>query len=57
MPKKPTLKHLLFSTAALLVAQTASAATFNIPAGSLEAALDAYSAQSGVSVVVANQTI
>jgi outer membrane receptor protein involved in Fe transport len=57
MPKKPTLKYLLFSTTAMLVAQTASAATFNIPAGSLEAALDAYSAQSGLSVVVANQTI
>jgi len=57
MPKKSTLKHLLFSTTAMLVAQSASAATFNIPAGSLEAALDAYSTQSGVSVVVANQAI
>ena len=57
MPKKPTLKNLLFGTTAMLVAQTASAATFNIPAGSLEAALDAYSAQSGVSVVVANKEI
>ena len=57
MPKKATLKHLLFCSTAMMMAQGASAATFNIPAGSLEAALDAYSAQTGISVVVANQTI
>jgi len=57
MPRKVTLKHLLFCSTAVLMAQGASAATFNIPAGSLEAALDAYSAQTGISVVVANQTI
>jgi len=57
MPKNATFKHLLFCSTAVLIAQGASAATFNIPAGSLEAALDAYSAQTGISVVVANQTI
>jgi len=57
MPKKLTLRHSLFCSAAVLIAQGACAATFNIPPGSLEAALDAYSAQTGISIVVANRMI
>ena len=48
---------LLASIPPVLMASSASAETFNIPAEPLEKALDAYSAQTGISVMVANQEI
>ncbi len=40
-----------------LAAAGASAATFNVPGGSLEAALDAYSQQSGIQLVIPNDQL
>ncbi len=48
---------LLASIPAALIATGASAENFNIPAGPLETALDAYSAQTGIPIMVANQEI
>jgi iron complex outermembrane receptor protein len=48
---------LLASMAPVLMATAASAETFNIPPESLETALDAYSAQTGIPIMVANQEI
>ncbi|HVZ70513.1 MAG TPA: TonB-dependent receptor, partial [Rhizomicrobium sp.] len=40
-----------------LAATTTNAATFNVPSGSLEAALDAYSQQSGIQLVIPNDQL
>src|SRR5215813_4195496 len=49
-------KAVLAGCAFVLMLSSASARTFNIPGGSLEEALDAYTAQTGVDLVVsANQ--
>jgi hypothetical protein len=40
-----------------LAATSTSAATFNVPGGSLEAALDAYSQQSGIQLVIPNDQL
>ena len=40
-----------------LIAVPVSAASFNIPSGTLAAALDAYSAQSGVPVAIATKSL
>jgi len=42
---------------ALLVAVSAAAEPFNIPSGTLSAALDAYTAQSGVDIAVSSQAL
>ena len=57
MSKSKNFKYMIINSVALLSAPAALAASFNIPPGSLEAALDAYSAQTGVSVMVANEAI
>jgi outer membrane receptor protein involved in Fe transport len=41
----------------LLAAAAASARDFNIPSGDLEAALDSYTAQTGVALIVSNEAI
>ena len=41
----------------LLLAAAASARDFNIPSGDLEAALDSYTAQTGVALIVSNEAI
>ncbi len=48
---------LLGSAFALLAAHAATAGTFNIPGGDLDAALSAYMAQTGVSLVVSNSAV
>ncbi len=48
---------LLGSTFALLAAHAATAGTFNIPGGDLDAALSSYMAQTGVSLVVSNSAV
>jgi outer membrane receptor protein involved in Fe transport len=55
IPKR--LNALLAGTAASAIAAAAHAASFNIPAGPLDAALDAYTAQSGVPVIAATSQL
>jgi len=58
MPRTWLLGYVIVTiSAALLCAVSASAQNFNIPSGSLEAALDAYSAQSGIAMMVPNEAI
>ena len=53
-----TLKSLLWgSVCAVLLASAASAETFNIPAGDLSSALDAYTAQTGIPLVVSSEAV
>ncbi len=53
MLKTTLLKSVLFASACVASVATASfGADFNIPAGSLNAALDAYSRQTGVPLIV-----
>ncbi|HVP86116.1 MAG TPA: TonB-dependent receptor [Rhizomicrobium sp.] len=55
--KHPYLKSLFLSSAAILLAAGASAHDFNIPAGDLKSALDAYTKQAGVELVVSSSAI
>ncbi len=58
MPRIDRLKTILIGTAAAsAIATTAYGASFNIPAGSLEAALNAYTSQSGVAVIAATDQV
>jgi len=58
MPKINRLKVILVGSAAVsAIATVAYGASFNIPAGSLEAALDAYTVQSGVAVIAATDQL
>ena len=53
-----TLKSALWGSAcAALLASAASAETFNIPAGDLSRALDAYTAQTGIALVVSSEAV
>src|SRR5690242_1902659 len=47
----------LCSACTLLLTAAASARDFNIPSGDLEAALDTYTAQTGVALIVSNEAI
>ena len=52
------LKSALIGSASVLaLATTASATEFNIPGGDLKSALDAYSIQSGVSLIVSGEVV
>ena len=58
MPKHIFSRSLLVSAATIaLFSATAIAQNFDIPSGNLEAALDAYSAQSGVALMVPNGAV
>jgi outer membrane receptor protein involved in Fe transport len=57
MSRTAILKSILAGTAATLMASAANAENFNIPAGDLAAALDAYSAQTGISLMVSSDAV
>src|SRR6185437_9906153 len=58
MPKTYRFKAILAGSAAVSALATAAyGANFNIPAGPLDAALDAYTAQSGVPVIAATDQL
>ncbi len=57
MSRTAILKSILAGTAATLFASAASAENFNIPAGDLASALDAYSAQTGISLMVSSDAV
>lgn len=58
VPKHIFSRSLLVSAATIaLFSATAIAQNFDIPSGNLEAALDAYSAQSGVALMVPNGAV
>jgi len=51
------LKSLILGSAALFISSAASAENFNIPGGDLVAALDAYTSQTGVALIVSDDAI
>ncbi len=57
MSRTAILKTILAGTTATLMIGAASAENFNIPAGDLASALDAYSAQTGVSLMVSSEAV
>ena len=57
MSRTAILKSILAGTAATLMASAANAENFNIPAGDLASALDAYSAQTGISLMVSSDAV
>jgi outer membrane receptor protein involved in Fe transport len=57
MKRLNRLKTLLLAASALAVAGAASAEEFNIPAGDLEAALNAYTSQTGVQLLYAARNV
>ena len=57
MPKLRIIQILLAGTAAIATSAAAQAQNFDIPSGSLEAALDAYSNQAGVPIMVPNAAV
>src|SRR6185437_7921095 len=54
MRKVASIRSALMGSAVALAASSATAASFNIPSGTLAAALDAYSAQSGVQIAISS---
>src|SRR6185437_14916916 len=57
-PGMKTLKTLLWGSAcAAMLSSAAYAETFNIPAGDLSSALDAYTAQTGIALVVSSEAV
>ncbi len=54
---KLSTRALLALSCSIFAASTVDATTFNVPGGSLETALDAYSAQSGVQLVIPNDEL
>jgi len=52
-----TTRAILVLSNSIFAVATAAATTFDVPGGSLESALDAYSAQSGVQLVIPNDEI
>ena len=57
MPKLRIFQLLLAGTAAIATSAAAQAQNFDIPSGSLESALDAYSNQAGVPIMVPNAAV
>src|SRR6185312_12331401 len=57
MSRTAILKSIIAGTAATLMASAANAESFNIPAGDLASALDAYSAQTGISLMVSSDAV
>jgi outer membrane receptor protein involved in Fe transport len=57
MSRTAILKSILAGTAATLMASAANAENFNIPAGDLASARDAYSAQTGISLMVSSDAV
>ena len=57
MPKLRIIQLLLVGTGAIAASTMVQAQNFDIPSGSLEAALDAYSNQAGVPIMVPNAAV
>jgi hypothetical protein len=57
MPKQKHLAALLAGASAAALCAAAHAENFNVPGGSLKAALDAYAAQAGVQLVVSADAV
>ncbi len=57
MSRTAYLKSILVGTASVLFFAAAQAEDFDIPAGNLSAALDAYSAQTGISLMVSSDAV
>ncbi len=55
--KNLSKKTWLLATAAMLITSSASAENFRIPGGDLESALNAYTAQTGVALIVSNDAV
>src|SRR6185312_8791489 len=57
MNKTTKIGALLASASLIALVQSAYAESFNIPSGDLDTALEAYTAQSGVPLVVSNEAV